>query len=342
LYKVADSSSPSPLRPASVCASLNTDCFYCVPAHPFLVRLIYPKMSSPWPPVQYATLSTGPKIAYRIFHPTHPTTSVPLILQIHFRGNMDLWDPVLVRTLSAHRSVLIFDQSGIGRSSGSVGETFQAWADVIVQLCQALDFSKIDLLGFSMGGCAVQMVALSAPGLVRRLICAGTTPSAPTQGISDLSGIVWPREEPPHAPFRALASATGPEEVKKAIAYSFFYDDDQGRRAFAEYWQSVLELQGREKGKSQGKAFMQFQASGKKGGSYDRLHELRMPVLVMNGDNDLLIPTSRSLELQKRIPDARLAIYSRAGHGFIWQYAELVGQHVNEFLDEPEPKASRL
>jgi pimeloyl-ACP methyl ester carboxylesterase len=58
-----------------------------------------------------------------------------------------------------------------------------------------------------------------------------------------------------------------------------------------------------------------------------------MPVLVMNGDNDLLVKTSCSWELMAKIPNAQLIIYPRSGHGFLYQYAELVAHNVQMFLD---------
>ena len=61
-----------------------------------------------------------------------------------------------------------------------------------------------------------------------------------------------------------------------------------------------------------------------------------MPVLVANGDNDTLIPSSRSWELMTQIPNAHLILYPRAGHGFLWQYAELYATHINMFLDRTE------
>src|SRR5438045_1175584 len=42
--------------------------------------------------------------------------------------------------------------------------------------------------------------------------------------------------------------------------------------------------------------------------AWDRLHESKMPVLVMNGNNDLLMPSSRSWVLMQKIPGAHLII----------------------------------
>ena len=67
--------------------------------------------------------------------------------------------------------------------------------------------------------------------------------------------------------------------------------------------------------------------------SYERLSELEIPVLVANGDADLIVPTPNSFVLFEKIKNARLAIYPGAGHGFLYQYAEEFAKRVNEFLN---------
>ena len=61
-----------------------------------------------------------------------------------------------------------------------------------------------------------------------------------------------------------------------------------------------------------------------------------MPVLVMNGDKDVLVPSERSWQLYQRLPNAQLVMYPKSGHGFIWQYSTLVASHINLFLDGEE------
>ena len=69
------------------------------------------------------------------------------------------------------------------------------------------------------------------------------------------------------------------------------------------------------------------------GNSYERLGELKMPVLVCNGDLDILVPTANSFELQREIEGAYLHIYPDAGHGFLFQYGGLLAAHIGLFLD---------
>ncbi|EON69678.1 hypothetical protein W97_08930 [Coniosporium apollinis CBS 100218] len=289
----------------------------------------------------YILAANGTRFAHRRLG---RATGVPLVMHIHFRANMDFWDPALINALAATRPVILFDQAGVGRSTGSIPTTFQGWADDLIALITALNINEIDLFGFSMGGAAVQMVALTAPSLVRKLVLAGTAASEPSPLVSDLRGIVWPRDVPPSEPIKLLATARTPAEIGRALAYSFFHDTDEGRAGAKAYWGRVserhvsgeprlLDLVDADTGGKRQRAAYQDWLKPNPRNSFDRLGELKMPVLVMNGDHDALIPTSRSWEMQARIPNAQLIVYPRAGHGFLYQYAELVAAHVNIFLD---------
>jgi pimeloyl-ACP methyl ester carboxylesterase len=45
-----------------------------------------------------------------------------------------------------------------------------------------------------------------------------------------------------------------------------------------------------------------------------------MPVLIANGDNDIMVPTIHSVALFRALPNAELSIFPNAGHGGIFQY----------------------
>lgn len=298
----------------------------------------------------YVKAANGVTFAYRLLGPTFTASDkLPLVMHIHFRANMDFWDPLLLNAISAHRPVLIFDQSGVGRSTGDVATTYQGWADNVIALCDALKLGTIDLLGFSMGGCAVQMVALTRPAFVRRLVICGSGPSQPDPDADGtVAGIVWPRDVPPLEAITALKNAETNEEIEQALAVSFFPHTDAGRAACRAYLartraarvsesspedQPLLTFLSSSSTNVQRKAYFDWSTPNPRN-SFPRLHELRMPVLVLNGDDDLLIPTSRSWELVKGIDDCQLIIYPKAGHGFIWQYAERVAQDIHVFLEQ--------
>jgi pimeloyl-ACP methyl ester carboxylesterase len=68
-------------------------------------------------------------------------------------------------------------------------------------------------------------------------------------------------------------------------------------------------------------------------GTYNRLGDIKIPVLVAQGHRDVMIPTVNSYHLSQKLPNAWLLIYPDSGHGFLFQYAEKFAQQANAFLD---------
>src|SRR5207247_479163 len=75
----------------------------------------------------------------------------PLVLLQHFRGNLDNWDPALVDALAAERRVITFDNVGVGATTGATPNTIQAMAHDAIAFLEAMNFERVDLLGFSIG-----------------------------------------------------------------------------------------------------------------------------------------------------------------------------------------------
>jgi pimeloyl-ACP methyl ester carboxylesterase len=56
------------------------------------------------------------------------------------------------------------------------------------------------------------------------------------------------------------------------------------------------------------------------------------PVLVVNGDDDIMLRTVSSFHLARMLPDARLSIYPHSGHGGIFQHHDLFVAQTLDFL----------
>jgi pimeloyl-ACP methyl ester carboxylesterase len=266
----------------------------------------------------------GIKFAYRRFG--NPA-EVPLVLLMHFRGTMDHWDPDLINALAHTREVILLDNSGVGKSSGSVPDNYGGWAQNVINLLSAIGVKKIDLLGFSMGGFVAQLVTLKAPELVRRLILAGTGPSA-GEGVT---------AGPPEA-FELIATAT-PEGAENAHLKTFYSLSDEKQALGKTWWKRINERNVEPRSPYVGKEGVEKAISaaikwgtGVGETSYDRLGEIKIPVFVANGDIDILVPTANSFVLKNRLPNAHLHIYPDTGHGFLFEYASIFVQHVNIFL----------
>lgn len=155
-------------------------------------------------------------------------------------------------------------------------------------------------------------------------------------------GVVWPQDQPPSETITQFVSAASREETAEAMQISMFATTKAGQKAFNEYWSRASKrtaeppnltfLPMDKGGDNQMAAFADALVPRPKG-SFDRLGELKIPVLVVNGDNDVLVPTSLSWELLTQIENAQLIVYPKSGHGFLLQYAERFAGDVHRFLD---------
>src|SRR5258705_7227078 len=133
-------------------------------------------------PTQFVE-ANGIRFAYRRFG---KAGGVPLVFNQHFTGTMDYWDPAVTDGLARQREVILFDNAGIASSSGEVPTTFEEMGADAVAFIKALGLTKVDVLGFSIGGFVAQEITLQAPGLVRRLVLVGTGPRG-GQGMATLT-----------------------------------------------------------------------------------------------------------------------------------------------------------
>ena len=261
----------------------------------------------------------GVSFAYRRFgYPDGP----PLVMLQHFRGNLDNWDPALTDGLAAEHEVILVDYPGVGASTGEPGSTIAVMARQIIGFTAALGFGEIDLLGFSIGGFVAQEIALVRPTLVGRLVLAATGP----KGAPGMHG--W-RED--------IAAAARAESSPKNLLYIMFAHTDTSQAKGKEYLGRFLKRQqARDMPTSDVVRDAQYDAIVEWGipdhTALQRLTGIRGPTLVIQGDNDLMIPTKLSHLLAGLVPDARIRIYPDAAHGFLFQYPSEVAAEVNAFL----------
>jgi pimeloyl-ACP methyl ester carboxylesterase len=265
----------------------------------------------------------GNALAYRTFG---PDSGVPLLLCQRFRGTMDHWDPLLISVLAGQRRVVAFDNVGVGRSSGVAPARIADMAADALALVGRLGFEQVDLLGWSMGGCVAQRMALQAPEVVRRLVLAGTSPG----GVADA----------PAAPAKVWEVAGKPVNDDEDFLYLFFHDSDASIDAGRAHLQRLTAWSAADAAPvAPASVGAQVQAISAWGSGADgvlaELGRIGQPTLVANGVHDRMVHAYNSYVLAQELPDADLVLYADAGHGFAFQHPERFGSHVVDFLTQP-------
>jgi pimeloyl-ACP methyl ester carboxylesterase len=229
----------------------------------------------------------------------------PLVL-IHGAGGNHLSWPNQLRRMNGYR-VFSPDLPGHGKSLGRGLQSIGSYGKVSAAWIQELELPKVFLAGHSMGGAVALWLALHHPQLVRALILISTGTTLPV----NLSLI----EE--------VATQVGfPTAVDKIIDWSFSARIEPAlmenvKTQMLKTRPSVLAGDFR--------ACDRFDLSG-------RLGEIKVPTLVLVGDEDRMTPERFSEELAEGIPGAELAVISGAGHMLPLEQPDRTAQVVRDFL----------
>jgi pimeloyl-ACP methyl ester carboxylesterase len=273
-------------------------------------------------PTQFLEASGGARYAYRRFC---SGAGLPLLLLQHFTGTLDNWDPALTDALAAERELMLFDNAGVGRSSGTVPTTVAGMAQHVVTFLDGVGVKTCDVLGFSLGGMIAQQMVLDRPTIFRRVILVGTAP----RGGDDIMHL----EKPRLATHLQDPSNKGYGVLQKI----FFTLTPSGQAAGASFVERLAErredrdgVSGPEVANAQMAAFREWEhVTGER---FAELRTIVHPTLVVNGVHDEMIPIANSYRLVENLPNAVLLAYPDAGHGSLFQYHEAFARQAAAFL----------
>ena len=266
--------------------------------------------------------ANGIRFAYRRFG---KQSGVPLVFNMHLNGNLDMWDPAVTDGLAQEREVILFDNAGVGSSSGEVPTTFAEMAKNAIAFIEALGLQQVDIFGFSIGGMVAQNIVMQRPDLVRKLVLVGTGPRN-GDSMQDLSpeakAIVAKTYNPPmHIWLDMLFSPTpashaaGLEFLERIASRTENRDKDNNEKVGPAQVAAVMEW-----GKPVGERF-----------AY--LKDIQQPTLVVAGNHEVIVYTINSLHLAQNLPNAKLIVYPDSNHGSYNQYHEEFVVDTNRFLN---------
>jgi pimeloyl-ACP methyl ester carboxylesterase len=268
-------------------------------------------------PTQFAEAG-GIRFAYRRFGRRGGS---PLLLLNYFAANLDNWDPKVTNGFAAERDVIPVDYPGIGGSSGETPSTVAPLTKACVEFCRALNLTRFDVMGFSLGGMIAQQLAADHPEMVRRIILLGTGPRGG-------EGMV----------FDELSVDELDDEVG-LLMNAFFTQSEPSKAAGRAYLERLkLRTENRDAPMSKQAALAELAAIREWGvipqtdrfAMLDRIHH---PTLIVHGSKDVVVMQINAFLLAEHLPNAQLIMYPDASHGSQSQYAENFLENARLFLN---------
>ncbi|WP_435601720.1 alpha/beta fold hydrolase [Streptomyces sp. C10-9-1] len=214
---------------------------------------------------------------------------VPLVFVHGWTADRHRWDHQTAH-FSATRRVVRLDLRGHGESEGSGRRSIAELAGDVMALLDHLGLERFVLVGHSMGGMISQTIALAHPERVERLVL-----------VDSISRMTYSRA-------RGLLMA-----ASTLVPFRLFVEANI-RRAFAPgYPRERIRQYVQESAATPREVVMTCYGAMRDFDVLDRVHEIRVPVLLVHGYHDIQLPLSQMLRMAKEYPDAQVRIVD-AGH----------------------------
>ena len=218
----------------------------------------------------------------------------PAVVCIHgYCQSSAYWAPTVERVAHHGGHALAVDLPGFAGSASLPGPyTMEAFADAVAALLDARGLAPVVLVGGSMGGVVAQHVALRHPQKLERLLLVAT--GAYT---ADPAGALARTER--------LAAARWDEEAVRPIVAGFFRTPPSAER-MAEYVRIARA--------ASHDAAVEAARSNARNNVLERLGEIRVPTLIIQGRHDTARTVAHGEEMRERLPHARLEVLEDSGH----------------------------
>lgn len=276
-----------------------------------------PKTGAVHSSTQFADIN-GRKIAYRMIG-----SGDPIILCQRFRGNLDSWDPAFLDALAKYYTVITYDYTGFGLSTGAPETTMAGFAKDVKDLSGYLKFNKIILGGWSFGGAVAQVASMELPELVTQTILIGTKP--PGKTAYPMEQVFLERSSKPKNDledevilFFEPASAISREAAQASHNRIAARTNDPDTEIRMELWANYR---------------MGFEDYAKdSAGILQKMMTTTTPILVISADHEVVFPPENWFMLNRKLPTTQVVVIPQTGHGPHHQYPDMVAGIIHSFL----------
>ncbi len=242
----------------------------------------------------------------------------PLLMIMGYGATMNLWETALIERLASRYQVIVFDNRGMGETdAGTVDFSIEQFADDCAGLLDGLGIARAHVLGWSMGAMIAQQLVLQHPAKVESLILYA----------GECNVTMFPASQ---AVMQKITDTTGtPEQRGMRFISTLFppaWISANGNR--------IKEIFYRPMGNTPSDIIgRQAEAIGRWKGSCSKLAEMNKRTLLLCGDKDVLVPPANSNYLSMKLPDAKLMMIKKGGHGIMFQFPKEFCTEVLTFLE---------
>ena len=242
----------------------------------------------------------------------------PVLLVHAFPFNGEMWEPQ-IESLSERFRFIVPDLQGFGRSDSPEDRSSYSVETYAEQLRELLDHLAIDravLCGLSMGGYVALAFARKYPDRVRALVLADSRAEADA-----------PEGKAKRSAQQAQVEAEGIDRLIETLAVALLGQPTRDKKA--DVVARVKELMVNPPAGFIGA----LEAMKNRPDSTDLLSAIRVPTLVVVGENDALTPPEASRAMHERIAGSRLVVIPEAGHLSNLEAPEAFNGALAEFLN---------
>jgi pimeloyl-ACP methyl ester carboxylesterase len=256
-------------------------------------------------------------------------SGAPLIMISGYGGDITGWPSEFVDRLAAKHRVILFDNRGVGYSDKpDIPYSMAMFAADTISVLDALGIERAHVMGASMGGIIAQHVALTYPERLLSLMLSCTAAAAGVESPHVLmpDPVALAHLQKPPSGDRAQDLREGwPQSYTEQFIAANKSSLERDLQVALNYPESPFYARQR-----------QLSAIFETHDMYERLPEIRCPVLVQVGTDDRLLPPENSRIIASQIPQARLIEYEECGHGFMREAVEQVVADMFSFMQEAE------